>query len=110
VLEDGREVYPLEVEKLLSNSSLFEEVCVTGLNNLESSVASAEQVCAVVVPKIALRKLKSPSELQILREKEVSHRARALPEFKRPQRVMVRTVNMPVTRTGMVKVTLLEGS
>lgn len=110
VLEDGRRVYPREVEKVLLDSSLFDEVCVMGLGHVESTVECGTQVCAIVVPKIALRKLKSMSELQALCEREVSDMASVLPEFKRPRRVIVRMTNLPATHAGTVKITQLENS
>jgi len=107
-LEGDQKVFPGEIHKALSDSVLFEEICVMGINHRASADQHGEQICAVVVPKAGLRKLKSLSELEVLCSEEVSRKTKDLPAFKQPRHVIVRTTEIPKTRTGAMKVAQLK--
>lgn len=110
VLDGGKKVYPEEVEKTLSASLLFQELCVTGVKQEHPSFPGkfTEQVWAVIVPQADLRQQHDAAALQTLCEQEVQRLCRDLSAYKRPVRVVVHTAELPKTRTGKVKAPLVQ--
>lgn len=110
VLDGGKKVYPEEVEKVLSASLLFQELCVTGLKVPHPSLPGklTEQVSAVIVPQAQLRESKNLADLQTLCEQEVQRLCRELSSYKRPVQVIVQLDELPKTRTGKVKAPLVQ--
>lgn len=110
VLDGGKKVYPEEVEKALSASLLFQELCVTGVKQEHPSFPGkfTEQVCVVIVPQVDLRQQHDPARLQSLCEQEVLRLCRDLSAYKRPTRVIVQLTELPKTRTGKVKAPLVQ--
>ncbi|HVL01784.1 MAG TPA: AMP-binding protein, partial [Dongiaceae bacterium] len=110
VLDGGKKVYPEEVEKALSASLMFQELCVTGLKVPHPSLPGklTEQVSAVIVPQTQLREANNLAELQTLCEQEVQRLCRELSSYKRPVQVIVQLDELPKTRTGKVKAPLVQ--
>lgn len=110
VLDGGKKVYPEEVEKALSASLQFQELCVTGIQVEHPSFPGklTEQVCAVIVPQAEWREQHDLSALQDLCEREVQRLCRDLSAYKRPTRVIVQVSELPKTRTGKVKAPLVK--
>lgn len=106
VLDGGKNVYPEEVEKVLSGSVHFQEVCVLGVTRPHPSLRDrvSEQVWAVVYPAEDLRDHSGEDTLEQLCADEVNRRSRELSAFKRPVNVVVAKEPLPKTRTGKVKV------
>jgi len=91
VLGSGKKVHAEEVEQALSVSQHFQDVCVIG-----ASHAQGEQVTAVV-------HLSEEGFGQAAAEAEVAKRCAKLAEWKRPQRVILRTEPFAKTSSGKVK-------
>ncbi|MEZ5506629.1 MAG: AMP-binding protein [Gammaproteobacteria bacterium] len=110
VLEGGKKVYPEEVEKALSASLLFQELCVTAIKVDHPSFAGrkTEQVCAVIVPQPTLLAEHDSAALQALCEAEVQRLTADLSAYKRPTRIIVQSAELPKTRTGKVKAPLVQ--
>ncbi len=110
VLDGGKKVYPEEVEKALSGSLLFQDVCVTGIKVDHPAMpgTKTEQVCAVIVPQAELREQHNSIALQALCEQEVLRLCRDLSSYKRPVRIIVEQTELPKTRTGKVKTPLVQ--
>lgn len=110
VLDGGKKVYPEEVEKALSASILFQELCVTGLKVPHPSLPGklSEQVCAVVVPQAHLRESHDLPALQSMCEQEVLKLCRELSAYKKPAQIIVQLQELPKTRTGKVKALLVQ--
>ncbi|MEE2730341.1 MAG: AMP-binding protein [Pseudomonadota bacterium] len=110
VLDGGKKVYPEEVEKTLTASVLFQDVCVTGVCLEHPSLPGrkTEQVCAVIVPQAELIEQHDLATLQTLCEEEVTRLCRTLSVYKKPARVVVQTEELPKTRTGKIKAPLVQ--
>ena len=110
VLDGGKKVFPEEVEKTLSSSLLFQELCVTGVKLEHPSFPGkmTEQVCAVIVPQADLREQHDLATLQAMCEQEIVRLCRDMSAYKRPARVVVQTTELPKTRTGKVKAPLVQ--
>ncbi len=86
VLDSGKKVQPEEVEAHLATSELFADVCVVGLRD---GVRAGEQVCAVVVPAVAMSHEAA--------DEEVRRATAGLAGFKRPTLVRVLDGELPRT-------------
>jgi len=110
VLEGGKKVYPEEVEKALSASLLFQELCVTAVKVDHPSFVGrkTEQVCAVIVPQPNLLAEHDSAALQAACEAEVQRLTADLSAYKRPTHIIVQSTELPKTRTGKVKAPLVQ--
>ncbi|HEY3057077.1 MAG TPA: AMP-binding protein, partial [Thermoanaerobaculia bacterium] len=88
VLADGRKVQPQEVESAIGQCALVKEVCVVPVEG-----ERGEEVCAIVVSA-------APSQDV---ERDVRKLVTQLRDFKRPHRILVRSEELPKTRTMKVR-------
>ncbi len=98
VLHSGKKIYAEEVEKILSSSELFQEICVLGIPELDRG----EQVVAVIYPntKILLQEFEKQ---KLLIEAEVQNATQVLAQFKRPIRTILLQEPMPKTANGKIR-------
>ncbi|MCX5749711.1 MAG: AMP-binding protein [Candidatus Saganbacteria bacterium] len=111
VLGSGVNVYPDEVEFILSKSPFIQEICVFGGSIRKGAKAGTEEVRAAVVPnieKIADWVLKRNSHLtdDLISEilgKEIDSYGKLLTEYKRVSKYYVSREELPKTATKKIK-------
>ena len=98
VLHSGKKIYAEEVEQTLSNSDLFQEICVLGIPEVDRG----EQVVAVIYPntKVLLQEFEKQKSLI---EAEVQSITQVLAQFKRPIRTILLQEPMPKTANGKIR-------
>lgn len=97
-LENGNKFYPQEVEQLILQSELIREVCVIGIR--DASSFHHREVVAVVVPEKQNQKIGTIS-------KSVALLMRDQPAFKKPNRIVISTDELPRTHFGEIKRTMV---
>ena len=98
VMPSGKNIYPEELEKIYSQSSLIEEVCICLLAG-----ERGEQLTAVVVPsREALRRRKLTRIYDELKF-DIENLTVNLPSYQRVTRILVSEEPFPRTRLGKLK-------
>lgn len=95
----GKNVYPEEIEGLVLGTGLFLEAAALGLKD----AAGHEKIALVVVPDKTKFLGKAPDEIRREAAQLASDTARALAEYKWPQKVEVLFEELPKTSTRKVK-------
>ena len=104
VLNGGKKVFPEEVEAILSQSEMFQEVCVLSVKRTGGQKDGTEDVAAVIVPKAEIfEQYQDEKELEQIIRNEVKQLSQQLSVFKRPAKVIVSKENLPRTATSKIK-------
>jgi len=104
VLNGGKKVFPEEVEAILSQSEMFQEVCVLSVKRTGGQKDGTEDVAAVIVPKEEItEQYQDEKELEQVIRNEVKQLSQQLSVFKRPAKVIVSKENLPRTATSKIK-------
>lgn len=111
VLGSGVNVYPDEVESVISKSPFIKEVCVFGLLQKEGARKGMESVCAAIMPdseyfekKFGKEKIeKDPDLLQQKISEELDSLGKHLAEYKRVSKFFLTNAELPKTATKKIK-------
>ena len=98
VLASGKKISPDELEFHFARSLLAAEVAVVG-----AGPAGAERIHLVAVPPAEKAKKLPPGEAEAALRRDMERLAQALPSYKRPQGITIRTEPLPRTTTRKVR-------
>ena len=104
VLNGGKKVFPEEVEAILSQSQMFQEVCILSTKITGGQKDGTEDVTAVIVPKPeVIEQYPDEKELETAVRAEVKQLSQQLSTFKRPGKIVIMKENLPRTATSKIK-------
>lgn len=106
VLEDGRKVFPEELEHTLGRSPYIKEICAFGKKPLQKPADKGEEVVAVIVPNLDMFSENERCDEMKIREKisqEIAIFSQNLAGYKRIKNFILHFDELPKTATRKIK-------